>query len=78
MPTSIPPFDDADRRTFRRWAVGVVVFYTVLAGGLFGLASSQPKVAAWVSKGAQAEFASSAPAAAPETVRVAAKRLGLR
>ena len=78
MPTSIPPSGDADHRTFRRWAVAVAVFYTVVGGGLFGLASSQPKFAAWVSQGAHAESGGSVPAVAPEAIQVAAKRLGLR
>jgi hypothetical protein len=59
-------------------AVAVAIFYTVVGGTLFGLASSQPKFAAWVSQGAHAESASSVPAAAPEAIQVAAKRLGLR
>jgi hypothetical protein len=78
MPTSMPPDNAADRRTFRRWAVVVAVFYTVVAGGLFGLASAQPKFAAWISKGTQAEIANSAPADAADTVQLAAKRLGMR
>jgi hypothetical protein len=75
MMTSLP-LTDADRRTYRRWAVFVALFYTVVAGGLFALASWQPTLTAWVSRGVQAEFAGSAPA--PETIQLAAKRLGTR
>ena len=67
MPTSLRDLDRTYRRTYRRLITGIMIIYgTGLLLGVL-LTVSHPKIATWISRAADAEFAGALQQSAPES-----------
>jgi hypothetical protein len=58
-------------RTMSQWTMGILTVYTVALLALVGLATTNPKIASWVSDATDAEHAASQPSAVEEKTQIA-------
>ncbi len=59
------------RRAYRRLTLGISIFCVVVLAGGLSLLASNPKVGAWISEAAQAEYVGDIALPASESVRLA-------